>query len=197
MPKFVDYTERVDQVRAAVFHLVLEEGTAAVTIARVAQALDISTSTLKRLVSSSAALPRLGLQWVSVRERRRWLPLLPGQVHFELETWERAVRVLEQRLPMDESRRDEERVFRAIAGAYRGAEWAREAAAERLQARDEALLRVLDELGCSGPDVYADLRLLVDGLVEAVTNGRMEPDDARTLLNERVQALHRRGQPAA
>jgi hypothetical protein len=190
MPKIIDYPERYDQVRAAVFRIVLEEGTAAVSFARVATMLDCSQATLKRIVESAAVLPALGLQWVSLVERRRWMASIDGRAPYELDDWERARHRLEQRLPLDPERRDEERVFRALVGAWPREGWAVEAAKQRREARDEAVRRLLDSVEAASG--YDDLRLLVDGLTEAVVSERLEPDAARRLLHEHVVRLRDR-----
>ena len=72
MPRLVNYSDRFDGIREAVFDLTLRDGPTGISLPAVAAHLQLSTRSLQRLLSSSKHLPMLGLQWAE-RERRRRL----------------------------------------------------------------------------------------------------------------------------
>ena len=59
----IDYSDRFEGIREAVYLLTLNEGVGAISLDAVAPHLLLAGRTLQRLVTSAAALPYLGFQW--------------------------------------------------------------------------------------------------------------------------------------
>lgn len=195
MPKIIDYPARFDELRTAVHEEIRERGTRGLSLPRIAERMGVSLSTIKRLLRSSEVLPHLAVQAVQRRQQSRWLPLPASRV-LELQPWERELRALVRRLPLDQDSRTDMLVWRAALGAAPHAEWAASVEAARVAELDRIVERLLEQLGVVDAAQHRLFRLVVDGVVEAVSTGRLPPDEARDFVEAHVAGL-RAHPPAA
>jgi len=70
MVRFLDYAVRIEQAREAVLAIVARDGVAALNQVTLAAELGLSLATVKRSISSSRVLPRLGVELLARRFRR-------------------------------------------------------------------------------------------------------------------------------
>lgn len=127
MPKLVNYSDRLDGIREAVFDLTLRDGPTGISLPAVAAQLDLSTRSLQRLLSSSKHLPMLGLQWAERERRRR---LLWSRRRTEDAAASALADLLED-LPGAPEAADDQRVWWALVPMFEGTcDWAQAARAE-------------------------------------------------------------------
>lgn len=109
MPRQVDHAQRRDDIAAALWHVVRDEGIHSVSVRRVAAEAGTSPSALRHYFTTQDELMGFALNAVVERVRARLLPQLPG-----LQGLAGATTVLEQMLPLDADRRDETAVYLAF-----------------------------------------------------------------------------------
>jgi AcrR family transcriptional regulator len=188
MPKIVNYVDRVEGIREAVYLITLRDGVGAISLPAVAAELQMSARTIQRLLSSSEVLPRLGLQWAEMRARHRLIngrkpsPATPGAV--------RVLTALLETLPGHPDAEDR-RVWWALVTAFEPTcEWAREARAEGDALLDARCEDVIEAAGIDGTCGETDrLRLLVEGAIAEIVRGRSSYDRAAALITEHVRRL--------
>lgn len=172
--------------------ITLREGPAAITLPAVAAEMQTSLSSLRRILRSADALPRLGLQWVEARQRSRafyrWSGELTGS-----DPLRRAVNGLLRMIPSTEAMADEARVWRALVEAHeRQQSWAREARDGHEQNLEVNCLRIAAAVY---PDVDAQarelerLRALADGATLRICAGVLSPEEGATLVRRHVVDL--------
>jgi hypothetical protein len=180
MPELIDYSARFDRIREAVFMITLRDGPDAINLPAVARELDMSVSSLRRLLSTSEHLPRLGFQWIERMRRRRVSQRVPGEVDGQ-EVWKRALNLLLRELPSDTDRVDEARVWASLVTAHEGAHpWAQQARTERDRWLEDLSGRVFADTVPAGDELRyesARLRALVEGLTAGVCRGWLDHDE--------------------
>jgi AcrR family transcriptional regulator len=111
VPRVVDHAVRRQDLAAALWRVVRDEGIQHVSVRSVAAAAGTSPSALRHYFGSQDELLGFALQAMVTRVRDRILPMLPT-----LSGRDGARRLLEQLLPMDADRRDEVAVYVAFLG---------------------------------------------------------------------------------
>ena len=111
MPRVVDHAVRRQDLAAALWRVVRDEGIQHVSVRSVAAAAGTSPSALRHYFGSQDELLGFALQAMVTRVRDRILPMLPT-----LSGRDGARSLLEQLLPMDADRRDEVAVYVAFLG---------------------------------------------------------------------------------
>lgn len=119
MPKLIDYGVRFELMREAVVRLAAREGAAAVTLARVATEMNVSSHTLRRALARADALPVLGLGLIERQRRHRWLTT-PGPRRIGSPALSRANATLALELPLNPARIEETRAWTALTTAFGG-----------------------------------------------------------------------------
>lgn len=192
MPRIVNYADRFDAIREAVYLVTLREGAQAITLPTVAQQLRMSESTVRRLLASATRLPELGLQWVHRRERTTLSRAVPGAYPPE-HPWSRYVNPLLGLVPSAEEHADDARVRRALTVAFAGVAWADSSAADYLRATAGCVgraLAVVPDMSAEAAD-YERARLvaLTLGLTEGVCVGEVAPHDLVPVLKRHIEAF--------
>lgn len=196
MPRVVDHAVRRQNLAAALWRVVRDDGIHQVSVRTVATAAGTSPSALRHYFATQDELLGFALETMIGRVRRRLEPVLPT-----LRGRDGALRLLEELLPMDAERRDELAVYIAFLG--------RAHADPRLTAiRDDAegqsrsavryAVGLLDDAGllAAGRDVDAEtdrLYPMVDGLAlhGALWPDRYPPAHLRTVLRHHLEEMTR------
>ena len=196
MPRVVDHAVRRQDLAAALWRVVRDDGIHQVSVRTVATAAGTSPSALRHYFATQDELLGFALQTMIGRVRQRLEPVLPT-----LRGRDGALRLLEELLPMDAERRDELAVYIAFLG--------RAHADPRLTAiRDDAegqsrsavryAVGLLDDAGLlgAGRDVDAEtdrLYPMVDGLAlhGALWPDRYPPAHLRTVLRHHLEEMTR------
>jgi AraC-like DNA-binding protein len=188
MPRIVIYVDRFEGIREAVYRITLRDGVDAINLAAVATELQMSSRTIQRLVSSTEALPFLGLQWAErlaryrfTRERRlrtdepqcasaldELLAILPGNPAIE-----------------------EQHVWWPLATTFDPTfEWARDARAAGEGTLARLCERVIEEAAIddSGHECRR-LRLLAAGAVTELVRSRIQYEEVAEVLREHVRQV--------
>jgi hypothetical protein len=193
MPRLVNYADRFDAVREAVYAITLRDGPGAIDMPTVARESYMSVRTLQRLIASAEDLPHLGLQWADRQWRRRCLMARHHATEHAADAWELLVRELVGCLPGAEDEPEDRRVWWALVSAFDdGREWARIARSEHMVAVEMLVAGVVTEAGLADPDAaYERERLgaLVDGLSRRIQAGRVTQRDAATVLRRHLTGL--------
>jgi AcrR family transcriptional regulator len=196
VPRVVDHAVRRQDLAAALWRVVRDDGIHQVSVRTVATAAGTSPSALRHYFATQDELLGFALETMIGRVRRRLEPVLPT-----LRGRDGALRLLEELLPMDAERRDELAVYIAFLG--------RAHADPRLTAiRDDAegqsrsavryAVGLLDDAGLlgAGRDVDAEtdrLYPMVDGLAlhGALWPDRYPPAHLRTVLRHHLEEMTR------
>lgn len=192
MPKLIDYSGRFDQIREAVFDIALRDGPHAISLPSVAAELGLSVSSLRRVLRSADALPRLGLQWVEIRQRKHLFERLSRDVRTP-DALRRWVDYLFRLVPATDALADELRVMRSLIEEHaRDCEWAREARDHWAQNVDVLSTRVVSCLEMSEDDSqyeYERLRALLEGVTALICAGRLAPEAGASTFRRHVGDL--------
>jgi hypothetical protein len=194
MPRLVNYADRFDAVREAVYVITLRDGPGAISLPAVAEESYMSARTLQRLVSAADHLPHLGLQWADRQWRRRCLvEHRVGSDRQGDDTWSRLVRELLDCLPGAPDEPDDRRAWWALVTAFEGGqEWALTARTARTHLVESLAAGVLAEAGTAeGDHAYEHERLcvLVDGLSQRILAGRVTHSDASSVVRRHLTDL--------
>lgn len=194
MPRVVDHDVRRQDLAAALWRVVRDEGIQHVSVRSVAAAAGTSPSALRHYFGSQDELLGFALQAMVTRVRDRIVPALPG-----LRGRDGALRLLEQLLPMDADRRDELAVYVAFLGrslADPGLIAIRDDAEAQSRAAVRRAVQLLADAGALGPgrDVDAETDRaypLVDGLAlhGALWPDRYPPADLHAVLEAHLDEL--------
>lgn len=109
MPRIVDHAVRRQDLAAALWRVVRDEGIHQVSVRSVAAAAGTSPSALRHYFATQDELLGFALEAMIVRVQARLEPVLPT-----LRGPDGALRLLEQLLPLDAERRDEFAVYLAF-----------------------------------------------------------------------------------
>jgi len=197
MPKLVDYADRFDGIRDAVYTITLERGVEAINLDAVADVLQMSPRTIRRLIRSLDVLPQLGLQWAERQHVQRLLRRDRYALRSERPRSEQALEDLLEQLPGRDHAEDR-RVWWQLALAHVATcDWARAAYAEQqrtLAELSEAALAhavsdsdldraALDEV----PAVEVRrLHFLVSGAISAICLDGATYDEATAVIRQHV-----------
>jgi len=192
MPKLIDYGVRFELIREAVLAIAAREGVQAITLARVAEQMQVSADTVRRTIRSPSVLPGLGLELVA--RRRRVRRLMRGRGGHPAGTVEGGVEALLVELPLDDERLEEARAWCSLTASHAGA--ATDRAVELVREHDHLTRALVQELvgalALSGEvrDVEAArLHALVEGLTTRCVTGWLSSDEGRRVLEHHVHDL--------
>jgi AcrR family transcriptional regulator len=187
MPKLIDYGVRFELIREAVVRVAARDGSAGVTLERIAAELQMSPSTLRRCLRSPDVLPELGAAKLARdKQYRRFLRGNP--VRIERGSLEHARYRLWSELPLDEELTEHARAWSELVVHGTGDRIA------QLRSEHDALMDALvrDVVQRSGVPTtrheieQVRLRALVDGLTAAVCSGRRTSADLERCLEAHV-----------
>jgi AcrR family transcriptional regulator len=196
VPRVVDHAVRRQDLAAALWRVVRDEGIHQVSVRNVAAAAGTSPSALRHYFATQDELLGFALEAMIARVRARLEPVLPT-----LRGRAGAERLLSELLPLDAERRDELAVYLAFQ--------VRSHADPRLAAiRDDAeaqaraaVVLAVELIAAEGglragrdPEREADrLYPMIDGLAlhGALWPGRYPPDHLRTVLRTHLEELAR------
>jgi AcrR family transcriptional regulator len=189
MPRLVNYSDRFDGIREAVFDLTLRDGPTGISLPAVAAHLQLSTRSLQRLLSSSKHLPMLGLQWAERERRRR---LLWSRRRTETAAASALADLLED-LPGGPAAAADQRVWWALVPVFEGTcDWAQAARAEH----DELVEALATTIVCSGAiadalQAYERERLcaLVAGTAHRILAARLTHEEGTEVVRAHVHDL--------
>ena len=192
MPKLIDWGVRFDLMREAIVRIAARDGASAVCLASVAAELQISSSTLRRALSSPDVLPDMGVLWIArQRVRRTWRR---GPQHgTEHGSVEHAIWCLVTEVPMHEEDVERERAWMHLTAAG-ASERTRKMRAEHDEVVDQLVRGVLVLIGseAASRDHHATrLRALVDGLTLALCRSSITPEQARECLDAHLREVPR------
>ncbi len=184
MPKLVDYVARYALLQETVFQVVLTQGVHALSRRSIARLLEVSPSTVHRLVNREADLVMMAADEVDVRRRRAlaWAPR--GE-----KTRDRALRTILDFVPGTRRRSDDELVWLRLTlsaapsdGLTQRLEECRTALAGALT----AVVQLLDVPARHRDAAIEDLHLVIDGLTWAVCTGRLDPEQTTPLIERTI-----------
>lgn len=190
MPRVVDHEQRRDELIAAVWQLIADEGLAAVTIRRVAERSGWSSGAVRHYLPTRQAILEAAAQRVAEQIEGRLRAVRADDPR------EGLVALLAAVLPIDEPMRQASVVWLAFVGQA-----ASDASPDDIRGivyRDlhTVLVGVLTQAAASGFSVdggpaaaASELQALVDGLTVHVLLGRVEPDAAQRVLRGAVGRL--------
>jgi AcrR family transcriptional regulator len=196
VPRVVDHAVRRQDLAAALWRVVRDDGIHQVSVRTVATAAGTSPSALRHYFATQDELLGFALQTMIGRVRQRLEPVLPT-----LRGRDGALHLLEELLPMDAERRDELAVYIAFLGRAH-ADPGLTAIRDDAEAQSRSAVRyatglLVDagQLG-AGRDVEAEtdrLYPLVDGLAlhGALWPDRYPPAHLRTVLRQHLDELAR------
>ena len=195
MPRIVDHAVRRQDLAAALWRVVRDEGIHQVSVRSVAAAAGTSPSALRHYFATQDELLGFALEAMIARVRARLDPVLPT-----LRGRAGAERLLGELLPLDAGRRDEFAVYLAfLARAHADPRLA--AIRDDAEARSRAAVRhavtLLAEDGLGpgrDPEREADrLYPMIDGLAVhgALWPGRYPPAHLRAVLRTHLEELAR------
>lgn len=195
MPRLIDHARREDELAEAVWRVIRREGASGVSVRTVAAEAGLSTGSLRHSFPSRIDLVAHATALVAERIAARI-----GSRRSEPDARRRAVRVLAERLPLDDARRAEAEVTAALLAEAASHPRLREVRARAHAAARETCLEQLAQLRAAGllrpdadPEAEADhLQALVAGLAQQLLAG--DPDPARGaralgVLERHVDAL--------
>jgi AcrR family transcriptional regulator len=196
VPRVVDHAVRRQDLAAALWRVVRDEGIQQVSVRSVAAAAGTSPSALRHYFRTQDELLGFALQAMVARVRSRVDPMLPT-----LRGREGALRLLEQLLPMDAERRDEVAVYLAFLGrslADPGLTAIRDDAEAQSRAAVRRAVELVAEAGALGPgrDVAAETDRfypMMDGLAlhGALWPDRYPPAHLHAVLEAHLEDLAR------
>jgi uncharacterized protein YjiS (DUF1127 family) len=187
MPKLVDYSDRFDGIREAVYLITLDEGVGAISLDAVAPRAFLSRRTLQRLINSAAALPYLGLQWAERIESRRALRRL--SYRDERPDHERAVDSLISTLPGDADLQDRTVWWLLVTAFEPTTDWAREARSQHARAVVGWSTAAVTETVADPGHESRRLAMIVNGAVSSILTGDLTHAVAADLIRRHVGSL--------
>lgn len=211
MVRVLDYGVRIEQAREAVLAIVARDGVAALNQVTLAAELGLSLATVKRSVSSSRVLPRLGVDLLARRFRREvtrqgWPdtraefdcavacqvgalaggPLEGSVAEGTRDEWMVALRALWCALPRDDSAVEDARSWATLTAAFSGCDDVIRELRDEREAWITGLVEdVVDRfpMPIASRDHEAALLLaVVTGLIDIAARGRVAPEVARAAL---------------
>lgn len=195
MPRLIDHDERQQHIAEAVWRVIRRDGVSAVSVREVAAEAELSAGSLRHIFASKAELLAYSMQLVHVRARDRI------GAHLQItDPRERALAVLGETLPLDETRRCEMEVNLALISEAPAHPSLREIALSAHDALRFACTGVLTSLANNGlvdssRDIGAEalrLHALIDGLaMHLVLGGNDAPEVAAAALAAHVDSLAR------
>lgn len=190
MPRVVDHEQRRDELIAAVWRLIADEGLPAVTIRRVAERSGWSSGAVRHYLPTRQAILEAAAQRVGAEIETR-IRAVPNEGPLEV-----LVAVLSAVLPTDDRMREASVVWLAFVGQAAGEAGVEDIGGIVYRDLNRLLVGLLEQLAASGftvdggPEVAAcELQALVDGLTVHVLLGRVEPDAAQRVLRAAVGRL--------
>lgn len=184
MPKLVDYVARYALLQETVFQVVLTQGVHALSRRSIARLLEMSPSTVHRLVNRDADLVMIATDEVDVR-RRRALALAPrGE-----QSRDRALRSILDLVPGTPRRSEDELVWlRLTLSAGPSEELAQRLAESRtsLTGALTAVVQLLDVPAAQRDVAIEDLQIMIEGLTWAVCTGRVAPEETTPVIERTI-----------
>ena len=184
MPRLIDYVARYALLQETVFQVVLTQGVHALSRRSIARLLEVSPSTVHRLVNRDADLVMLAADEVDARRRRALGWALRGE-----KTRDRALRTILDLVPGTPRRREDELVWlRLTLSAAPSEELTLRLAGSRtaLTGALTAVVQLLDVPARQRDAAIEDLHLVVDGLTWAVCTGRLDPERTTPLIERTI-----------
>lgn len=190
MPKLIDYSLRFELIREAVVRIAARDGGRAVNLATIATEMQVSQSTLRRMLRSTDVLAETGVVWLARnRQRQRFLhkrpkTIQPGSLaHVKWVMW--------KELPLDAEEVEWARAWAELVATGAGVR------ITELRADHE---RWLDSLVAEAVAMLAvpvarsglarvHLRALIDGLTAAVCAGRITPEQLQACLDVHLREI--------
>ncbi len=184
MPKLVDYVARYALLQETVFEVVLTQGVHALSRRSIARVLEVSPSTVHRLVNREADLVMMAADEVDARRRRAlaWTPR--GE-----KTRDRALRTIVDFVPGTRRRSEDELVWLRLTLSAAPSEMLTQRLAESRAALTGALATVVQLLDVPAQQrdrAIEELLLVVDGLTWAVCTGRLDPEETTPLIERAI-----------
>jgi hypothetical protein len=190
MPRVINYSDRFDAVREAVYVITLREGPGAISLPAVAQESYMSVRTLQRLGVSADLLPHLGLQWAERQWRYRDLAERRRATDQHGDQRAPLVRELLGCLP---DAADDQRVWWALVTTFEGTqEWAQAARAARTDQVERLAATIVAEADIPAADTACErerLCAIIDGLSQRIHTGRVTHADASAAARRQIADL--------
>jgi len=193
VPRLIDHDERQQEIAEAVWRVIRREGVSAVSVREVAAEAGLSSGSLRHIFASKAELLAYSMQLVHVRARDRIV------AHLSIpDARERALAVLGEVLPLDETRRCEMEVNLALVSESPAHPSLRKIALDAHDALRQGCIAVLTALAKEGlvsndRDIEAEairLHALLDGLaMHLVLGDNDSPDTAEAALAAHLDGL--------
>jgi len=188
MPKLVDYSDRFEALREAVYVVTLRDGVEGINLAAVATEVYMSARTVQRLLGSAKALPLLGLQWAERKARRR---------AFDLHRQERTggtpqsdLDAILETLPGHPEREDRTVWWRIVTAFEGSRDWARTARADQLTGLAHGCETIMATLDAEDrPFEARRLELLLTGAGHQISSGRLSYEEAESVVARHVRAV--------
>ncbi|MFD4367260.1 TetR/AcrR family transcriptional regulator [Rhodococcus sp. NPDC058521] len=186
MPKLIDHEGRQQEIAEAVWRVIRRDGVSAVSVREVAAEAGLSSGSLRHVFASKAELLAYSMQLVHVRARERII------AHVSItDPRSRALAILEEVLPLDETRQCEMEVNLALVSEVPGHPTLRTIALDAHNALRAACALALDGLSRNGlfdsarsvEDEALRLHALIDGLAMHLVLGDNDSSEvaAKTL----------------
>ncbi|MFI7616580.1 TetR/AcrR family transcriptional regulator [Nonomuraea terrae] len=201
MPKIVDHERRREELARVVWEVVSREGIEGATVRKVAEAAGVSVGGLRHYFDSQRGLLVFAAHAVGRSVGRRVAALVEAELPGE----ERARRLLEELLPLDDERRVEVEVWLACLvrsqvdeslAELRGAAWTAERHICRAAVASRLGLPLPERLGEELPEAElerraARLHVFMDGLTlqTATYPERFTPDAVRAAVRDGLETL--------
>jgi hypothetical protein len=190
MPKLINYADRFEGIREAVYVLTLEKGVEAISLTAVAEWLQMSPRTVQRLLSSAEALPRLGMQWAEALNRRRLVNARRGAT--TLPRPERALDAILETMPGRADAPDRQVWWDLVRAHEATSDWARDAREQHDSFVADLSLEAVADVAAERRDHEARrLHLLVIGAITRICSGSCGYDDAAELIRRHVLEVPR------
>lgn len=193
MPKLIDHEERQQEIAEAVWRVIRRDGVSAVSVREVAAEAGLSSGSLRHVFASKAELLAYSMKLVHVRARERIV------AHLSItDPRSRALAILEEVLPLDETRRCEMEVNLALVSEAPGHPTLRTIALDAHNGLRSACTMVLDGLSKGGlldsarnvEDEALRLHALIDGLaLHLVLGDNDSPEVASRALATHIDGL--------
>lgn len=193
VPKLIDHEERRQEIAEAVGRVIRRDGVSAVSVREVAAEAGISTGSLRHVFASKEELLVYSMQVIILRARDRIFAHLPIA-----DPRDRALAILGEVLPLDETRRSEMEVNLALVSEAPAHPSLRKTALEAHDGLRDACVAVLTGLEDNGlfdtsRDVQAEalrLHALIDGLATHLVLGHNDsPEAASATLAAHLDGL--------
>lgn len=191
MPRVVDHRQRKDELVAAVWQLIVDDGLPGITIRRVAERSGWSSGAVRHYLPNREAILDAAAQRVGevIEQRLRAVPPT-------VQSREAITAVLEALLPTDEVMVLASRVWLAFVGQAASDKSLADTQGIVYRDLNALLVELLDRAVAEGLHVEGgssaaarDLQALVDGLTVHVLLGQVGGDEARATLRAAVGRL--------